>query len=471
MRIVPVKSPGIAHSSYYVSSRGEAFIVDPRRDVDEYLKYALEDCASIKYAFETHRNEDYVTGSLELKAAAGARICHSRETPFTYGDYSLVDGDKFQVGDLEVECLWTPGHTIDSVCYVIYDLKGCEAPLAVFTGDTLFIGDVGRTDLPGEHLWMKLSGSLYDSLHDKVLPLGDHVIVYPSHTAGSICGSQISDRDISTLGYEKRTNPQLSLSRDDFIHNRLSNIMGRPPYFRRMEDWNLNGAPPLRDVAEPRMLTPKGFMEESGKGDVLILDTRQPDAYAASHIPSSINIWLSGVTYYPGWVIEYSKRILLVTERKADVPTVTTYLHRLGYDDVNGYLCPGIDAWRNTSRPIESSAPLHIGELTKLIDSGQIHVLDVREDHEFNSGHIKGSQSIYVGHLKDRLGEVPRGRLICVTCGWGGRGSIAASILQNEGYSVANLLGGMNAWNAGRLPVEVDPRHAESKGKTAVCPL
>lgn len=471
MRIVPIKSPGIAHSSYYVSSRGEAFVVDPRRDVEEYLRLTREDCASIKYVFETHRNEDYVIGSLELKDVAGAKICHSGETPFTYGDYPLVDGDRFQVGDLEVECLWTPGHTIDSVCYVLYDLRGCEAPLALFTGDTLFIGDVGRTDLPGEHLWEKMSGSLYDSLHGKVLPLGDHVIVYPSHTAGSICGSQISDRDVSTIGYEKRTNPLLSLDRDDFIQNRLSNIMGRPPYFRRMEEWNLNGAPPLKGMAELRMLTPREFLKESEKKEVLIMDTRQPDAYAASHIPGSISIWLSGATYYPGWVIEYSKHILLVTERKEDVPIVTAYLHRIGFDDVSGYLCPGIDAWRNSGSPIESSATLHVEELKKLLESGQIHILDVREDHEFNSGHIKGSQSIYVGELRNRLSELPNDRLICVTCGWGGRGSIAASILRKDGYSVANLLGGMNAWNAAKYPVEVDSMFAASRGKTAVCPL
>jgi len=471
MRIVPIKSQGIAHSSYYVSSKGEAFVVDPRRDVDEYLILAREDCASIKYVFETHRNEDYVIGSLEVKEVMPAKICHSRETPFTFGDYPLVDGDRFQVGDLEVECLWTPGHTVDSFCFVIYDLRGCEAPLAVFTGDTLFIGDVGRTDLPGEHLWEKLSGSLYDSLHGKVLPLGDHVIVYPSHTAGSICGSQISDRDVSTIGYEKRTNPQLSLSRGDFIQNRLSNIMGRPPYFRKMEIWNLNGAPLLRSVSEPRMLTPREFLMESEKAGVVIMDTRQPDAFAASHIPGSISVWLSGATYYPGWVIDYNKRILLVSERKDDIQSVITYLHRIGFDDVSGYLCPGIDAWRNSGKPIESSAVLHIDELRKLQESGQIHILDVREDHEFKSGHIKHSQNIYVGELRDRLGEIPKNRLICVTCGWGGRGSIAASLLREERYNVANLLGGMNAWIAAKYPVDIDPLYTENRGKTAVCPL
>jgi hydroxyacylglutathione hydrolase len=470
MRVVSIKSPGIAHSSYYVSSGGIAFVVDPRRDVDGYLRLAREECASIKYVFETHLNEDYVIGSLELKNAIGAEVCHSKETPFKYGDHSLSDGNRFRVGGLEVESLWTPGHTVDSMCYPLYDLNGCEAPLAVFTGDTLFNGDVGRTDLPGEHLWEKMSGSLYDSLHSKVLPLGDHVIVYPSHTAGSICGSQISDREVSTIGYEKRTNNLLSLSREDFIKNRLSNIMERPPYFRRMEEWNLSGAPLLSDVNVPKMFTSNEFLKYSEKANSFILDTRQPDAFAASHIPGSINIWLGGATYYPGWVIDYSKKILLVSERREDIPIVTSYLHRIGYDDVSGYLCPGIEAWRDSGKPIESSPPLHIHELQDLLKKEQIHVLDVREDHEYNSGHIKGSQSIYVGHLKDRLEEVPKGELVCVTCGVGLRASIATSILKKEGYKVANLLGGMHAWNSAGMPVEVDPRY-EDKGRTAVCPL
>lgn len=471
MRVVPVKSPGIAHSSYYVSSGGAAFVVDPRRDVEEYIRLAREECASIKYVFETHRNEDYVIGSLELKDATGAEVSHSKETPLKYGDHSISDGDRFHIGDLDVESLWTPGHTIDSMCYALYDLKGCDAPLAVFTGDTLFNGDVGRTDLPGENIWENMSGSLYESLHDKVLPLGDHVIVYPGHTAGSICGSQISDRDVSTIGYEKRTNMQLSLSREDFIRNRLNNVMERPPYFRRMEEWNLNGASLLKDTKEPKMLTPIEFMEYSEKPDSFILDTRQPDAFAASHIPGSVSIWLSGATYYPGWVVDYDQQILLVSERREDIPTVTSYLHRIGYDNVFGYLCPGIEAWRNSGKPLESSPPLHIHELQSLLEKGQVHVLDVREDHEYNSGHIKGSQSIYVGHLKDRLGEVPKGGLVCVTCGVGLRASIAASILKKEGYRVANLLGGMHAWNSAGLPVEVATKYREGLRRTVVCPL
>jgi hydroxyacylglutathione hydrolase len=470
MRVITVKSPGLAHTSYYVSSKGESFIVDPRRDIEEYLTLARGDCAPIKYVFETHHNEDYVTGSPELQEATDVEVCHSKETPPKYGDHSLSDGDKFQVGDLEVECLWTPGHTLDSMCYVLYDLNGCDDPLSVFTGDTLFIGDVGRTDLPGEEFWEKMSSMMYDSLHKKALPLGDHVILFPSHTAGSICGSHISNREVSTNGYEKLTNTQLSLNREEFIQNRLTNEMQRPPYFRRMEEWNLNGAPLLKDISMPKMLKPEEFEKESEKPNAFILDTRQPDAFAASHIPGSINIWLNGATYYPGWIINYMKHILLVSERKEDIPTVTTYLHRIGYDDVSGYLCPGVDAWRNAGKPTEALTSLHVGELRELLNKDQVHVLDVREDNEYYSGHIKGSQNIYVGHLMEKLDSVPKESTICVTCSWGGRSGIAASLLKKKGYRVANLLGGMQSWNALKQPTEVDTKFLK-QNMMPVCPL
>jgi hydroxyacylglutathione hydrolase len=471
MQIIPVKSPGLAHTSYYFSNKGEAFVVDPRRDVDVYLKLASDDCANIKYVFETHRNEDYVIGSLELKSMTDVKICHSIETPFKYGDYSVADGEKFQVGDFEIECLWTPGHTFDSVCYVLTDLFGCDEPLAVFSGDTLFVGDVGRTDLPGNEHWKDLSSRMYDGLHEKILPLGDHVILFPSHTAGSICGSNISNREVSTIGYEKLSNILLSLSKDEFIENRLNNKMPRPPYFRRMEDWNLNGAPLMKDLPEPRLLRSIYFEKESKIHDTFILDTRQPDAFASSHLPGSVNIWLKGVTYFPGWIIGYNDKILLICERVEDVRKVSTYLRRIGYDNIEGYLCPGIDAWRNTGMPTEAFESIHVEELKKRIEEDQVHVLDVREEHEYFSGHIKGSQNIYVGHLVDELDKVPKDSFICTTCAWGGRGGIAASLLKKKGYRVSNLLGGMHAWKSAELPTEIDPEYELTQQRTPTCPF
>lgn len=453
MRIETVKSPGIAHASYYVSDRGHAFVVDPRRDIDDYLRFADEDCAVIDYVFETHRNEDYAIGSKELYEVTEAEILHSKEASFSYGSM-IEDGATYNVGRLKMECIWTPGHTIESMCFLVYDTRNGLEPMMIFTGDTLFIGDVGRTDLPGHDIWEKMSGLLWDSLHDKVLNLGNHVIIYPAHTAGSICGSKISDREISTIGYEKKTNELLGLNREEFIENRINNHMPRPPYFLRMEEWNLQGPPLLRDTPKPKLLPPERFHQETQKTNTVILDTRQPDAFAGSHIPGSINIWLEGASYYPGWIIKYHQQILLVNERKTDIETITKYLHRIGYDNITGYLCPGIDAWRNTGKPVHSLPTLSVEQLQQKIATKTIKIIDVREDHEYNEGHIPDSTQIYIGHLQENLDKIPTKTPLCTTCSWGGRASIAASILKTKGYNVSNLLGGMNAWHTKKYPTK-----------------
>lgn len=456
MRLETIKSQGLAQTSYYLSDRGEAAVIDPRRDIHDYIELAKEDCAEILYAFETHRNEDYVIGSLELKDVTGAEICHSGETRFGYGDHDLADGDTFKVGRLRVECLHTPGHTRDSICYAVHNSPR-GGPFMVFTGDALFVSDVGRTDLPGLDTWEEMSGLLHDSLHGKLLPLGDSVIVYPSHTAGSICGSHIGARDVTTIGYERRTNPQLSLGREGFIRERLETHMLRPPYFGRMEEWNLNGPPLLKDAPVPRLLLPDSFEEERGKPNGVVVDTRQSDAFAGSHIPGSISIWLGYMAYFPGWILGYDQRLLLVNERKEDASTAIRYLHRIGFDDIVGYLCPGIGAWRNMGKPIETLGSLSVDEFREVTEKGGVTVLDVREDGEWDRGHVEGAMHVYVGHLKNRLQEVPKDRSVVAVCASGRRSSIAASILKAEGYDVSNVQGGMNAWYSRRYPLSREP--------------
>jgi hydroxyacylglutathione hydrolase len=454
MRLITVKSKGLAHSSYYLSDGKDALVVDPRRDCQVYVELADKDCATIQYIFETHRNEDYVIGSLELQEKTGAEICHSKETTFKYGEHNLSDGETFQIGKVKVKAIYTPGHTIDSMCYAVYDTWSSDEPLLVFTGDTLFIGDVGRTDLPGIDIWETMSEHLFDSLHEKVLPLGNQVLVYPGHTAGSICGSLISDREMSTLGYESLSNPQLKLDKAAFVKNRLDNVMLRPPYFRRMEDWNLNGAPLLQDHSKPKPLNLDQFEEESNKAESIILDAREPDAFAASHIPGSINIWLDGVSFFPGWTIGYDQQILLITERQEDIITAVNYLHRLGYDNVMGYLCHHIREWRNTGKPIETIGTLSAVELQKMLQKNGPSVLDVREEHEWNAGHIEGAERIYVGLLNEEMNIFPKEQPIVTICAWGGRGGLASSILKRKGFTkVYNLLGGMNAWKSLGYPL------------------
>lgn len=458
MRLETIKSPGIAHASYYLSDAGEAVVVDPRRDVGAYVKLATEDCANIEYVLETHRNEDYVSGSVELKEALGAEICHSEELPFAYGDHNLSGGEVINVGSLSVKAVATPGHTFESVCYAVSDAELGPDPFMVFTGDTLFVGDVGRTDLPGPERWERISGMLFDSIHGELLPLGDHVLVYPAHTAGSICGSRIGDREVSTIGVERRTNPLLGLDRDEFVRNRLGNRMLRPPYFTRMESLNLSGPPLLKHSPEPRHLPVQDFEPMWRRPDTVVVDTRNPEAFAASHIPGSLSIWLEGASYYTGWAVSYDDRVILVVERREDAERATTYLRRLGYDDVVGYLCPGIAGWRNSGRPTESFGAITAPDLKDALGGGGLTLLDVRGEDEYASGHIPGAMNVYVGHVAGVARSMRGGKPVVVTCSWGGRGSLAASILRRNGVrDVSNLLGGMHSWNALRYPIEKAP--------------
>jgi hydroxyacylglutathione hydrolase len=388
---------------------------------------------------------------VELQDKTGAEICHSKETLFTYGEHSLSDGESFKIGRLKIESIYTPGHTIDSMCYSVCDTWSGEEPILVFTGDTLFIGDVGRTDLPGLDIWEKMSELLYDSLHDslheKVLMLGDGVLIYPSHTAGSICGSLISDREMSSIGYEVMTNPQLKLDRKEFIKNRLDNKMLRPPYFRRMEDWNLHGPPLLNILPKLKALSVDDFEQELMKDDSIILDTREPEAFSGSHIPNSINIWLDGVSFFPGWVIGYDKNLLLLTERGEDVEIAVNYLHRIGYDNIKGYLCTSILEWRNRAKPFNKVGTLSATDAKFMVESEETFMLDVREDHEWEEGHIKEARRIYVGFLESEAKKFPVDKPIIVTCASGVRSGIAASILKRKGFeNVYNLLGGMKSW-------------------------
>lgn len=447
MLVKTIKSKGLAHNSYFLADGEEALVVDPRRDCTIYTELAKRECVKIKYVLETHRNEDYVIGSLELQNLTDAEIAHSRETTFKYGEHSLSDGDSLTIGHLKVTALYTPGHTNDSMCYVVYDLIKTKEPMMVFTGDTLFIGDVGRTDLLGLDVWREQSEKLYDSLHEKVLPLGDHVVVYPAHGAGSICGHEISEREFSTIGYERMTNPLLELDKEAFAEHIMKQKLLRPPYFRKMEQYNLKGPPLLHETPIPKPLSIDEFEEEMRQPNTVTIDTREPSAFAGSHIPGSLNIWLDGLSFFPGWMLTYKQKILLVTERKEDVETAQAYLWRLGFDKIVGYLCPELQEWRNKGKPVEHLGTLSATMLKGKLDQNEIVVVDVREEREWEEGHIQGAKRIYVGYLKEEAGRLDPDKPIATTCGWGGRGGLAASILKKMGFKdVYNVLGGMKAW-------------------------
>ncbi len=452
MFVERIVSEGLAHNSYIVGDGGEAFVIDPKRDVDSYIKIADNNCCRIMYVFETHRNEDYLVGSRELETLTGCKIIHSSRLDFGYGA-PASEGDVFDIGDMRLQVLETPGHTPESLSFVLYSPSQKEIPWIVFTGDALFYGNAGRIDLLGEEKKFELSSNLYDSLYGKLLPLGDHVIVYPAHGAGSACGGDVADLPVSTIGYERVTNPMLDLSKEEFIEIKMKEAIPLPPYFARMADDNRKGPlPPDQQRIEP---LDAPVFERSIAGCILV-DTRSPYSFASGHIQGSYNIWLEGLAKFAGWILEYGKDILLVTERQEDVETARRYLVRVGFDRIRGYLCEGIEDWQNRGMPLEKSGVDTVSGLyEKLKGKKDMFLLDVREKEEYAAGHIPGAVNIYVGELEKRLDEVPSDRPVVSLCSVGHRGGLGASILKRHGYpEVYNLLGGTKAWKEKGYPTE-----------------
>lgn len=446
-----IKSEGLAHLSYFVGSGNEAIVIDPRRDCQIYFDIARREGMKIKYIFETHRNEDYVIGSLELKELTDAEIYHGKGVDFKYGIF-VSDGQEFNFGSMKLTALHTPGHTDESMSYALTDPDSGKAPLMVFTGDALFVGDVGRTDLYGPEEIPRMAANLYESIFNKILPLGDGVILCPAHGAGSLCGGAISKREYSTLGLERIQNPALQRTdKEEFIKFKLEEKLEFPPYFKKMEQYNLQGPPLLKGLPVPELLFPKEFVKEMEKG-AMVVDTRMPHSFGGAHIKGSYGIWLKGLPYYAGWVLPYDKPILLVLEEKDQLETAVSYLVRIGYDSIAGFLNGGISSWYMKALPVESLNLISVQSLKDKIEKNEeMVILDVRRDEEWEKGHIEGARHVYVGHLEENLDKVPRNSPIIVYCDSSRRSNIAASILKKNGYDmVYNVLGSMTAWkNAG----------------------
>jgi len=451
------KSAGIAHNSYLMGSGSEAAVIDPRRDCQVYVDYARQRGLKIRCVLETHRNEDYVIGSVELANIAGAEVYHGPGLNWRYGRIAQ-DGQQFRIGRLRVTAIHTPGHTDESMCYAVADLGTGEATVMVFTGDTLFVGDVGRTDLYGPEEESRLASNLYDSIFNRLLPLGDGVIICPAHGAGSICGLHIANRDESTIGIERLQNPVLQIKdRHEFVKYKLSEKQEKPHYFQQMEIYNLEGPPLLECMPLPSPLTPIEFSQSMDEGAVVI-DTSEPAAFGGAHIKGAYSIWLEGLPVFAGWVLSYDRPILLVLEDQSHLERAVRYLIRAGYDRVVGYLRDGIEGWYNAGYPTERLRLLSVHQLKGMLDRDEeLVVLDTRGQNEWDSGHIEGALHIYVGHLKDRLGEVPKDKPIAVICNVGHRAGLGASILLRDGYpKVYNVLGSVRAWVAAGFPVTVD---------------
>jgi len=449
-----IKSEGTAHNSYLIGSGREAAVIDPRRDCEVYIELAKLHGINIRRIFETHRNEDYAIGSIELRQRTGAEIYHGPGLQWKYG-VTLEDGQKFRIGSLYLKPLHTPGHTDESMSYVVTDDPSSEIPLMVFTGDVLFVNDVGRSDLYGSEEAPRLAECLYDSIFGKLLPLGDGVIICPAHGAGSVCGKSIANRDESTIGIEKIRNPWLQIkSREEFVTLKTAEKLERPHYFRQMEKYNLEGPPLLGNLPSPEPLTPEQFREKMESGAVVV-DTGLPSAFGGAHIKGAYSIWLDGLPVFAGWVLPYDKPILLVPENNRDIDTAVRYLVRAGYDRIEGYLYGGTEEWYNSGYPVEQLSLLSVDKLhERLSNADDFVVLDVKEEDEWDTGHLEGAIRIYTGHLEERLDDIPNGQEIAVMCTVGHRGGLAASILLRAGFEgVHNVLGGFEAWTNAGYPV------------------
>ncbi len=447
----------LAHASYLLASEGEAVVVDPQRDVDLYLKAAQEHGVKIRYIFETHLHADFVSGHQELAARTRATIYIGARALAKFSHVDVGDDFELRVGKIRIRVLETPGHTPESICLIISDEEKSPAPWAVLTGDTLFIGDVGRPDLSKTHTPADLAGMLYDSLHSKLLRFPDHVLVYPAHGAGSLCGRNMRAERSSTIGTERLTNYALQIkSKEEFVRQLTSNLPVRPDYFLQDAEINRSGAAALSDLPEPRPLSASELVNLMNEGTVA-LDVRGGDEFAAGHVPGSINIALSGqFASWAGTLLGLSSQIVLIAESPEQVAEARMRLARVGIEDARGYLQGGIGAWKKAQLPTAETPQISVQSLAHSLEVQQVQVLDVRREPEWQAGHIEGAAWWPLDNFKVSPPEIDRNAPIAVHCKSGYRSIIACSLLQRAGFrNVSNVTGGFDTWLEAKLPVEV----------------
>jgi len=452
----------LSEAAYYIDSEGEAAVIDPLRDIDAYLKLAEERGARIKYIFETHFHADFVSGHLDLAKATGAPIIYGPRTETNFPIHLAKDGERFALGNSTIEVLHTPGHTVESSCYLVRgpkDPAGSEDPAhsadpegrpeALFTGDTLFVGDVGRPDLSSGNLSREeLAGMLYDSLQAKIMPLPDDLVIYPAHGPGSSCGKNLGPNTHSTLKEEKETNYALKAqTRDDFIKAVTDGLLAPPDYFSVNARINKEGYESLDAVLETGLqpLDIAAFKKWID-GDAVLLDTRRSDLFVAGFIPGAISIGLDGrFAEWAGSILPFSKPIVLVTAPGEERESVVR-LARVGFDKVRGYLQGGFEAWQQAGEPIDMIIDVEPDELAMDIPFDEnLVVVDVRRETEFADGHVKDAINIPLQELTDpgSMAQFEERHNLYVHCGGGYRSIIAASLLKRQGiHNLRNVTGG-----------------------------
>lgn len=439
----------ISEAAYYIESKGEAAIIDPLRDIDVYLALAAERNASIKYIFETHLHADFVSGHVDLSKATGAPIIYGPGTKTTFPIYVAKDEEVFSLGSLQLKVLHTPGHTLESCCYLLINDKGKDH--CIFTGDTLFVGDVGRPDLAqkGELLTMEdLAGELYESLQKKILPLADDVIIYPAHGPGSACGKNIGSKTHSTIGEEKESNYALKAdNKEEFIKAVTDGLDEPPEYFAINAQINKEGYDSLNEVLKKGMQQLSiEDLKKALKKDIILLDTRQPEEFTKGFIPGSINIGLDGrFAEWAGSLLSFEKPIVLVTEKGNEKETLVR-LARVGFDKMTGYVAGGFEAWKKAGEEIDLVIDVEADELAMDLPFDEnLIVLDVRKPVEYAEGHIKDAINLPLSELNDPLNiaAIEENQNVYIHCGSGYRSVIAASLFKHHGiHNIRNVVGG-----------------------------
>lgn len=447
----------LAHASYLIGDQGEAAVVDPQRDVEEYFEEAAKQGLTIRHVIETHLHADFVSGHREIAQRTGASIYFGAKANAEFDHVPVKEGDEIRMGKVMLRFLETPGHTPESISVVVTDQNQSEQPYAVLTGDALFIGDVGRPDLLGARISAaELAGMLYDSLHQKFLTLPDSVKVYPAHGAGSMCGRNISSERSSTIGEQRKLNYALQpMSRDEFIRMMTTDLPEAPSYFSFDAQINRKGPAIMENLPAPLPLTPQEVQSKSENS--VIVDTRPSDQFGVAHVPGSINIGLGGqFASWAGSLIPLNTPIIIVAENEERVLESRVRLARVGHENVIGYLAGGILAWDQAGFPSASTEQITVTELNQRIKEKEVdQVVDVRRIGEWNSGHIREAIHIPLNTLsKEASAKLNPDKNTAAICAGGYRSSMATSILEKLGYhKITNVIGGMNAWNSSQLEV------------------
>ena len=459
MKIEQIYTGCLAQGAYYIRSGNEAVIVDPLREVEPYIEKAAADNVRIKYVLETHFHADFVSGHIDLAAKTGATIVYGPTAQPKFKAHVAADGEELKVGDITIRVLHTPGHTMESTTYLLLDKNGKSH--AIFSGDTLFLGDVGRPDLAQKAANMTkedLAGLLYDSLRNKIMPLPDDVIVYPAHGAGSACGKNMMKETVDTLGHQKKTNYALreNMTRNEFIKEVTDGLLPPPAYFPENVKMNKEGYESIDTVLTKGLqpLSAEAFELAANETGALVLDTRDPQAFAEGFIPRSINIGIDG-SFAPwvGSLIPGTTHPLLIVADKGREEEVITRLARVGFDNTIGYLDGGLKAWNAAGKEADSIVSIEATDFAKRFNSGKLHVMDVRKPSEYAAEHVENAVNVPLDYINQHLAEIPKSGDVYLHCAGGYRSMIAASILKARGWdNIIDVKGGFKAISEAGVP-------------------